>query len=631
MKLFEPIKIKNMELKNHIVMPPMMLNMGFNVNQRALAFYKERAKGGCGAIILPLTSVDMFISDEIWGRHGNIARYIEDCHRLADDVHAEGVKLGIQLWHAKYLPSGLGPDDTRGRPIAPSAVADRQELTTQEIDAIVAKFGQAAAACKRAGFDFVEIHGAHSYLPCEFFSPLDNRRNDMYGGDRRRRMNFGLETTKSIRAAVGSDYPIFFRLGAQGSRPGDTTLEDACEFAIELEKAGIDCLDISVALYTDPGISALPAPDQPHGTFVPLAEAIKRRVRVPVIAVGRIHKLEIAESILTERKADLVAVGRQLIADPYWPQKVAAGKQSEVRPCLSCNVCIDAAIAAAPYRCPVNAFAGREADWVIAPAAKKKRVFVIGGGPAGMEAARLAAQRGHNVALFEKAPSLGGQLTIAQVPPHKKEIGELSLNLAYQVKLAGVRVRLNCEAAPAMLLSEKPDAVIIATGSKPSTPAIKGVDGPNVVNALDVLAGRPTGKRVVVLGGELVGCETAEYLAGQGKQVTITRRGPKIAIKMSNRNRASLIIRLRKLGITMLTGVQYEEITDKGLVITSGNGLRQTLEADTIVLATGAVPDNRLAKELKGKVAELYVIGDSLEPRRILEAISDGAKVGIEV
>lgn len=631
MKLFEPIKIKNMEMKNRIVMPPMMLNMGLNVNQRARAFYKERAKGGCGAIILPLTSVDMFVSDEVWGRHGNVAKYIEDCHHLADDVHAEDVKLGIQLWHAKFLPSGLGPDDTRGRPIAPSAVADRQELTIQEIEGIIAKFGQAASVCKRAGFDFVEIHGAHSYLPCEFFSPLDNRRNDKYGGDRRRRMNFGLETTKAIRTAVGKDYPVFFRLGAQGSRPGDTTLEDACEFAIELGKAGIDCLDISVALYADPGISALPAPNQPHGTFVPLAEAIKQRVRVPVIAVGRIHKLEVAESILKDGKADLVAVGRQLIADPYWPQKVASGKQSEIRPCLSCNVCIDAAISAAPYRCPVNAFAGRESEWIVSPAAKKKRVLVIGGGPAGMEAARLAALRGHNVTLFEKAPSLGGQLTVAQVPPHKKEVGELSLNLTHQVKLAGVKINLNRKATPAMLLREKPDAVIIATGSKPSIPTIKGVGGTNVVNALDVLNGAPVGKKVVVLGGELVGCETAEYLAGQGKQVTVTRRGAKMALKMSNRNRASLIIRLRKLGITMLTGIKYEEITEKGLVITAGNGIRQTLEADTIVLATGAVPDNRLAAELKGKVAELYVIGDSLEPRRILEAISDGAKIGIEI
>lgn len=621
-----------MQLKNRIVMPAMMLNMEFNTNHRARAFYTERAKGGCSALILPLTSVDMLISDEVWGNRGNVAQYIEDCRRLVDDIHSDGAKVGIQLWHAKYLPSGLGPDDTRGRPIAPSATGDRQELTTKEIDSIVAKYGPAASACKQAGFDFIEVHGVHSHLPCEFFSPLFNRRNDKYGGNVRRRMNFGLEVTKTIRSAVGNDYPVFFRLGVGGDRPDDTTLEEACQFAVELEKAGVDCLDISVIMFSEPGLSNLPASDQPYGTFVPFAEAIKRRVSIPVIGVGRINKMEVAESILMEGKVDIVAVGRQLIVDPYWPQKVAAGKENEVRTCLSCNVCIDAVRANAEYRCAVNPFAGREAEWVVTPAAKRKRVFVVGGGPAGMEAARIAALRGHQVTLYEEASSLGGQLTLAEVPPYKKEVGELGRNLANQVKtISGVKVKLNCEFTAKILAREKPDAVVIASGSKPSTPDIKGVKGVNVVNAMDVLTGIPVGKKVVILGGELVGCETAEYLAAQGKQVIVTRRGSEMALNTSSRNRVSLLRRLRKQSVTLLTGVKYEEITEKGLVITNKEGQRRTIEADTIVLATGAVPDNRLADELKNNAAELHIIGDSLKPRRILEAISEGAKVGLEL
>ncbi|MFC1865045.1 FAD-dependent oxidoreductase [Chloroflexota bacterium] len=629
MKLFESIKVRSMELKNRVVMPPMQLTLGFR-SQKARAFYTERARGGCGTIIMPATSVDLFTSDEVWGRPGRTAQFLEGCHLLTDDVHLAGAKVGVQLWHAKYLPSGISMSDTRGKPIAPSAVGDRQELTVEEIEEIIAKFAQAASACKGAGFDFVELHGAHAYLPCEFFSPLDNRRNDKYGGDLRRRMNFGLESVKAMRAAVGNDYPVFYRLGAWGDRPGDITPEDACEFAVELEKAGVDCLDISVALLTEPGISATPGPDQPMGTFVHLAEMVKRRVSVPVIAVGRINKLDVAEAILAEGKADLIAIGRQLIADPCWSQKMATGRQDEVRPCLSCNQCDGAFRGGGVFHCSVNPFAGNEAEWAITPAPVSKRVFVVGGGPAGMTAAHVAALRGHQVTLCEKASSLGGLLTIAEVPPNKKEIGELGRYLAREVERAGIQVRLGCDATSQMVIQENPDAVVIATGATQLTPEIPGVGGPNVVSAFDVLNGAPVGQKVVVLGGELVGCETADYLAGQGKQVTVTRRGDEMAVKMSERNRANLLNRLMEQGVTLMPGIKYEEITDKGLVVTTKGGQR-TIEADTIVLAAGAVANKHLAEELKGKVGELHIIGDCLEPRMILESIAEGTRVGLEL
>ncbi|MBA7693543.1 NADH oxidase [subsurface metagenome] len=439
MRLFEPIKVNSLKLKNRVVLPPMQLNLGFR-NRKARAFYAERARGGCGMIIMPATSVDQFISDELWGRPGRANEFVEGCRLLNDEVHQAGATIGIQLWHAKYLPSGIGMYDTRGKPIAPSAVDDRQELTTDEIEGIVVKFAQAAAACKRAGFDFVEFHGAHRYLPGEFFSPLDNRRNDKYGGDLGQRMNFGLESVKAMRTTVGNDYPIFFRLGSWGNRPGDVTPEDAGEFAIKLEEAGVDCLDISVALLTGPEATVTPTPDQPMGTFVHLAEVIKSRVNIPIIAVGRINKLEVAEAVLAEGRADLIAVGRQLIADPCWTQKVATGRQNEVRPCLSCNVCMDIALAGKEPRCSVNPFVGREDECVITRSSLIKHVLVAGGGPAGMEAALVAAQRGHQVTLCEKASSLGGQLNVAQIPPFKKEMGELRQYLAGEVERAGVKV-----------------------------------------------------------------------------------------------------------------------------------------------------------------------------------------------
>jgi 2,4-dienoyl-CoA reductase-like NADH-dependent reductase (Old Yellow Enzyme family)/thioredoxin reductase len=627
MKLFEPITIKSMELKNRVVLPPMQLNLDFR-NQNTRVLYAEWAKGGCGTIILPWTSVDMFLSDELWGHRGSVAEFVEGCRLLTDDVHTAGARVGIQLNHARYLPSGIGMNDTRGKPIAPSSVDDHHELTVEEVEVIIAKFAQAASECKRAGFDFVELHGAHSYLPCEFFSPLDNRRNDKYGGDLRRRMNFGLESTKAMRAAVGDNYPIFYRLGAWGARPGDTTLEDACEFAIELEKASVDCLDISVA---KPGASPVPLPDQPMGTFVHLAEAVKRCVNVPIIAVGRINKLEIAESILEDGKADLIAIGRQLIADPYWPQKVATGRQDEVRPCLSCNVCLDSLWVGAGLQCSVNPFAGKETEYTLKPAKLRKKVLVVGGGPSGMEAAATLARRGHQVTLWEKERSLGGQLALASVAPHKGEVAELNKYLARQVEKSGVSISLRTEATVEQIENMKPDAVVLATGARPLLPQIPGIEGPKVVLSTDVLAGKAkVGQRAVIIGGELVGCETADYLADRCRQVTVMRRGKTFAANINPIARDDLLARLKRKGVALLPGVEYEKIIEEGVVIVR-EGKRQTIPADTVVVAAGAVPEASLVGALRARGLETYPIGDCASPGKIANALREAAWVGREI
>jgi NADPH-dependent 2,4-dienoyl-CoA reductase/sulfur reductase-like enzyme len=380
------------------------------------------------------------------------------------------------------------------------------------------------------------------------------------------------------------------------------------------------------------GFNASPGSEQPEGTFVSLAQAIKVSVNIPVIAVGRFRTPEVAEAVVAEGKADMVAIGRQLIADPHWPRKVADGRVEDIIPCISCNSCFETGFTGTGLRCSVNAAAGRELETVIVPAERAKRVFVIGGGPAGMEAARVATHRGHRVTLYEKETQLGGQLRMGAAPPYKHEIAALRDYLARQLGESGVEVRLGEEVTATSVADSKPDAVIVAAGVTPLVPEIPGIERDNVVTALDVLSGKgDVGEKVVIIGGELVGCETADFLCQQGKQVTVVRRGPEMATKMFPSNREALLSRLNKMGVTLLTGVKYEEVTDRGLVITDKEGRRRTLEADTIVLAAGAVSNTAILKAVEGKVPEVHVAGDCFQPRRILDAIHDGARIGREV
>ncbi|MDP3879702.1 MAG: FAD-dependent oxidoreductase [Dehalococcoidales bacterium] len=632
MKLFEPITIRGVEFKNRVVMLPMMVGMGLR-GSRSRAYYVERARGGAGAIIMAGISVDLFVSDEAWGEKGAVASFLEGVRPLTDSVHETGTRIGVQFWHGNRYPAGIGTaQDTRGALVAPSAVDDKRELTLTEIEDIIDRFATGTANARQAGFDFIEVHGAHGYLPGQFFSGATNHRQDKYGGDLTRRMRFGTDLIKAVRAKVGEDFPLFYRVGVIEDIPGGVTIEESAHFAAELEKAGTDVIDISTGRMARTGSVATPEAGEPQGTFALYAEVIKRQVKIPVVAVGRIKTPAIAEEILSQGRADLIGVGRQLIADPYWPEKAASGRIEDIIPCISCNVCSEAR-ATGNLRCSVNARTGRESQLNIELAAKPKKVMVIGGGPAGMEAARVAAVRGHKVTLFEKEGQPGGQLVAGAMPPTKEELAALNSYMSRQLQKNDVAVRLNTGVTPELVEKEKPDAVIIATGSVPFLPEIPGINSKHVVQAVDILLGKAdTGQKVVIIGGELVGCETADFLAGQGKQVTVVRRGPEMAATMVANNRRTLLSRLEKQGVRLITGVKkYEAITEDGLVMIDSEDKQQTLEADTIVLAAGAVADNRLAKALEGKVAEIHLAGDCVEPRRIVDAVYDGARLAAEI
>lgn len=365
MKLFEPLTINGMTLRNRIVMAPMQLRLGLG-KPRSRAFYLARAAGGVGAIIMCGTSVDLLMDDAAWGRADGVARYVENMRAFTDEIHATGTRIGIQLWHGNQWPAGNGGPMPGAEAVAPSATAGRRELTVTEIQAISAKFAAAAATAQASGMDFVEVHGAHGYLVCQFFSGADNRRTDGYGGDLSGRMRFGIETVQAMRRTVSQDFPIFYRLGAQERRPGGITLRQSQAFAVELQQAGVDAFDISIGATA--GRSASPGPRAKPGTFVPLAERIKAAVSVPVMALGRINTPELGETILADGRADLIGIGRQLIADPQWPAKALAGRPESITACLACNRCFQ------PLRdpdwswksdqplCKVNPRAGREME-----------------------------------------------------------------------------------------------------------------------------------------------------------------------------------------------------------------------------------------------------------------------------
>ena len=329
--LFKPITIKGMEIKNRVVMAPLQLSLGFR-SQRARAFYLERARGGTGAITLPATAVDILASDEAWGKSGALASFLQGMSSLVADIHNAGAKVGIQLWHGFNFPAGLS--GTQGELIAPSPIGDARELKAAEIKEIAGKFAAAALSAKKAGLDFVNIHGAHAYLLHRFFSPLDNQRSDKYGGSVEKRMTFALECVKAVRKAVGEDYPVFWRLSAEEGIVGGFTLEQSIKLAKALEKAGVDVIDVSCGRFPR---QIMPSKKQPMGTYVAQAEAIKEAVNIPVIAVGRINSPQLAAEIISQNKADLVALGRQLITDPYWVKKSQEGRFSDIVLCDSCN------------------------------------------------------------------------------------------------------------------------------------------------------------------------------------------------------------------------------------------------------------------------------------------------------
>ncbi|MCK4697835.1 MAG: FAD-dependent oxidoreductase, partial [Dehalococcoidia bacterium] len=621
-KLLEPGRIGKMELKNRIVQSAMGTSLeredGF-ADDRIKDFYEERAKGGVGLIVMGIGAIDHPDGKVLPGQLGlSDDKFIPGLKEMAEAVHRHGAKLAIQLQRggkiatedmchgrqpvsssAGSIPMGDAMQDMGAVEIPRLAARfanmpaklESVELTVEQIHQIVEKFGEAARRVKEAGIDGVEIHAAHGYLLSEFLSRSCNKRTDEYGGDLKNRARIVLEVVKAVRDRVGADYPVWIRMDGRefGLEDGITT-EEGTELARMFEEAGVDAINVSGYGGIRGGFYDAPIV-YPPGNLVSLAKGIKKVVNIPVIAVGRISA-ELGEEVLRQGKADFIAMARAILADPEFPHKVASGKMEDIRPCILCYHCVSQAFWGEPVFCAVNAAAGKEAELRIEPAKQPKKVLVVGGGPGGMEAARVAALRGHDVTLCDKGRRLGGSLVFASVANADNE-DFLNYLIAQMGKLP-ITVKLGVEVTPALIEDIKPDVVILALGGNLTTPQIPGSDLPSVISGKDLrqmvsgtseklswwqkralslasalmpgllsvpslrrLTGywMPLGKRVAIIGGDMVACELAKFLVERGREVTILESSTDMAIEMAIGRRWNFLPRLREAGVAILKNV----------------------------------------------------------------------------
>ena len=626
LKLMSPIQVGPMTVRNRIVMPAMGTNYATTdgeVTAQLVEFYRARARGGVGLITLGFSYVHPLgrVLPRMLACHDD--RIIPGLRWFADAMHAEGARVSLQLCHGGRRSSSkvIGAQTVAASPIPPLGGEVPREITREQIAEVVECFGRAAARARQAGFDGVELHMAHGFLLSGFLSPHSNKRTDEYGGSLENRARFPLAVLRRVKEEVGKELAVTIKMNGSDFVEGGITLDEAKETARIFEQGGVDAITVSAATDSTLYMSIQPAVF-PRGCLVPLAQGVKSVVRVPVVAVGRINDPELAEAILADGKADLVAMGRSLICDPELPRKVEEGRSEDIRPCIACNVaCSEGGQRGGVMSCISNAQVGREGTARIAPAERSRRLLVVGGGPAGMEAARVAALRGHKVTLCEKSARLGGLLNAGSVPPYKYELPHLVHYFTRQLEKLGVEVQTGREVDAKALEELAPDVIVVATGGQATalpTNAQRGF----AVSAADALTGEATvGRRVAVVGASSTGCETAEYLAEKGHAVTVLEMLDDYATDLRPEIKRLLGERLAKLGVQMLLGCKVVAVR-QGEVVYERAGRQGRVEGvDNVLFAMGYRRDQGLFEAAKARGLEAHAVGDCTKPGNIFDAV----------
>lgn len=638
MKLFSPVQLGSLTLKNRIVFPPMSTKFAAadgTVTERMINYYEARAMGGAGLVTVEATYIHPSGNSFTRGLGLASDRSIPGLKDMAARMKRHGARVSIQLQHggraANSTASGQAVLVVSSIP-GLTSYTDTREISEEEIAMLISAWGDAAVRAREAGLDAIELHGAHGYLISQFFSPYTNRRRDAWGGSLENRMRFALEVYREVRRRVGNDFPITYRMSAVEGVSGGITLEDSRALAAALVAEGINGLHVSIGLRETNFMVSAPS-CVPRACNAELAASIRESIRaaVPVIVAGRITDEHVAEKVLEEEKADLVAMGRPLIADPFLPEKVQYTHAPVIR-CISCNEgCVGGAARGTGIGCALNPLSGLEKAYDLSPSAAPKNVMVIGAGPAGMEAALVAARRGHKVTLLEKDGKLGGLLNTACLPPYKEDINLIMDYYDKALSLAGVTVRLHEEATVELVKKETPDTVILATGSQPVFPGFCRVQG--AMTASDALYGKDTGSNPLIIGGGLIGAETADMLSEQGKAVTLLEMQPDIARDMEVRTRRYLLIRLKERAVNMLTGTQVMEITSERTVRVKDEEGMETLLGpfSSIVVAVGYRPNRILACELREAGIPFLSAGDCSKVGKIMTAVEGGFKTALRL
>jgi len=646
---FQPCRIGGLTLKNRLAMSQMTMNYATEegmVTDKLIAYYRERAKGGVGLILVEGT----YFTPEGKGYVRQIGlasqAHVEGLKRLTDAVHGlyNGARIFLQIHHA----GGRASSKVTGiQPVAPSAVPPYpgaetpRALTRDQIAGLIEAHVEAAARAKEAGFDGVDIHCAHGYLVPSFFSPMTNLRTDEYGGDPAGRTRFLLETIRGIRKRLGRAYPLTIKISGDEYIEGGLGIGEMIAIARLAQDAGIDGLIVSAGTVGGKKIEDLSEAHKVMRTLpmmtrtaclVPIAAEFKKALQIPVVAVGRINAVALAEEILSQGKADVVSIGRPLLADPELPNKAAEGREGEIRPCIACNEgCYKRILGQLDVRCSVNPMLGREAEPAAPKADPAKRIVVIGAGPAGMEAACRARDRGYDVTLIDRGAHPGGQLLLATAAPGRKEIERLTAYLEGCLQRKGVTLILNQEVSTSDMRRLEPAAVIVATGAQPCTLAVPGLPAARGVTAWDVLSGKPLpGGPYLIVGAGLVGCETADFLSDRGEKVTLVEILPEIACDADKDTKAYFDIRFQNKGVKIHTGATLKGMEGRRAII--HQGLEDIpIEAETVVFSVGAKPDDLLYEELNSLGIEGIKVGDCVKPRRILDSVEEGFLAGNRV